>query len=281
MDSSTPDANFLGYAKFKPLAEVKASITPGVDIHAREDDGDNAVHLAAYWNEDRSVVRFLLDLGIDAHLRGYGGALPLHAFAAKGDLEMVVRMLNEGDDVNSKCRGGDTPLHRAAAGGDAAVVAELIQRGADVHARDNTNKTPLHDAKSIEAIEVLVRAGADINAQSKWGDTPLHINAFWCYGDRCQKLIELGADLEVRANDGGTPLVRSVKNPDRKDNISSTVVLLGAGANWEAKDKRGSTIESLAKSRPALRQLLAAHKANAAILGVARGMTASTTKAWS
>jgi ankyrin repeat protein len=249
-----------------------------VNIHVKESDGDNAVHLAAYWNEDRSVARYLLDLGIDAHVPGECGHFALHGFARMGDIDMIVRMIEEGDSVNLAARKGVTALHLAAGKGHSEAVSELVRRGANVMARTDGDRTPLHYASTPETIEILVAAGADINAQSKWGDTPLHDAAHWCHAELCQKLVDLGADIEARARDGATPLLHSVKNKHRVGDVSAAIVLLNAGARLDAKDNRKSTIESLAKTRPELRRLLAAQKAHSAVLSVAKTASEIATK---
>lgn len=90
------------------------------------------------------------------------------------------------------------------------IVEILINNGADVNGRDVQNQSVLHHAvinpqyASTDFIKYLVDKGANINAQDIYGHTPLFIAFGLKNKDAVDALIKLGADINIRANDGST-----------------------------------------------------------------------------
>lgn len=90
---------------------------------------------------------------------GWGANRKLRAAAAKGDVDLVKKLLDEGADVNSADVFHQTALHLAALHGQKAVAELLIERGADVNARDDSGATPLNYARSNGQREVAALLG--------------------------------------------------------------------------------------------------------------------------
>jgi ankyrin repeat protein len=133
-------------------------------------------------------------------------------------------------------RGGDlmlttgaTPLLRAAKAGDAAAVKLLLAAGARTDLsvarawKDNVGGvTPLMaaaglgyqlndtrgklktEAQAIETIKLLLAAGADINARDDRGHTALFGAVFRGWTEVARFLVENGAKLDAKNNDGVT-----------------------------------------------------------------------------
>lgn len=199
------------------------------------------------------------------------GATPLHVAAMKRHPLLVEALLDMGADpdaTGSSVRSGYghavdfdgiTALDVAALMGDEAVVNLLLDRGADPLRADNSGRTPAHYAvtrppeslsrewDSIRGMEDLVarkrailsRVGG-LDAVDDAGMTPLMITLTkyrYQNGGLSEVLVELGADPNLAANDGTTPLMAACSNGFP----GAVKALVAAGADLDAVDGHGRT----------------------------------------
>ena len=139
----------------------------------------------------------------------------------------------------------DMMLHKLARSGNVEGVRRLRYSGR-INEKDVIQRTPLHCAANEDVARVLVEAGARPNARDKHEQTPLHRAVVNRYLDVAAYLIdEAGASLNVRDDRGRMPLHWSAI----KDDASTAIVLLRAGAMPYPKDHDGSTPLRLAMTR--------------------------------
>ena len=117
-----------------------------------------------------------------------------------------------------------------------------LDGGADVNAKDteNHNRMPLHYASSKgkkDICSLLIERGAAVNAKDDEGQTPLNWASYYGDKDVCALLIERGADVNTKDEDGWTPLHRA-SYLTRKGAVE---ILLDSGADVNAKTKSGKT----------------------------------------
>ena len=102
----------------------------------------------------------------------------------------------------------DISIHDAATKGNIEAIKKHIAAGTDVNAMAY-GSTPLHYSNNREVAELLISSGAkiDLSADRK-GRKILHLWAKYPYGkkDMIELLIEKGADLNAKDNEGYTPL---------------------------------------------------------------------------
>ena len=117
---------------------------------------------------------------------------------------------------------GATAFMLAAKSADVEVMRLLLDHGADPAIDTEDGITPLmgaagiswasnqdraSEAQVLEAVRLLVEElGADVNAVSAVGETPLHAAAYRGANSVVQYLFDRGAELDVVALDGRTPL---------------------------------------------------------------------------
>lgn len=93
------------------------------------------------------LVLALIDRGIDITARNANGDTALHVAAGKGNVVIGTAILNAGSDVNSRGNGGATPLHYAATTGNAEMVDAILAAGADMTIEDHDGNLAVHLAE--------------------------------------------------------------------------------------------------------------------------------------
>jgi len=232
---------------------VELLIAKGADV--------SSFHLAACIGDLARVMRFCDETtDIDTKDELYWTPLSWAAFTGKRDV--VELLLAKGANVNVKNGWSGTPLHHASRwSGSTELVELLLAKGADINARDWIERTPLYYAardSHKELVEVLLANGADVNARCKYRTTPVekalgenHREVFEllvakgadisplllaaCRGDgaRVKRLIENGADVDVRTQGGVTPLCCMVLRGS--EDIVQLLVDNGADVNANTK----------------------------------------------
>jgi len=147
---------------------------------------------------------------------------PLHRAAINGSpgvTEGIIRSATRSAIIlnfNAQCNLGWSPLHYAAFYGNTADCEILIRHGASLDLKDNQGLTPLHIA-AINGrnlvIEKMIQTGASVvDTLSTEGASPLHYAAFHGHFETCRTLLNRGASLDLKDNQGLTPLHRATIN---------------------------------------------------------------------
>ena len=158
-------------------------------------------------------------------------------------LEFIQTLLARGVDVNARTKEyppirrwvmpindiswvdftGQTTFLRAALGGDVTVMRLLLDHGADSNIATFSGTTPLMAASGInwavgqtytespehllEAVKICLDHGADVNASNSMGFTAVIGAANRGSNDILELLVSKGAKLDVKDNEGRSPLV--------------------------------------------------------------------------
>ena len=98
----------------------------------------------------------------------------------------------------------------AAGAGNLEAIKQNLAVGVLVDAREPAGgSTPLIVAALFgrtESAALLLQKGAKIDARKNDGATALHVAAFFCQPDTAQLLLDKGADVTAKNNSGATPL---------------------------------------------------------------------------
>jgi ankyrin repeat protein len=166
------------------------------------------------------MVKHLLKppLNADPTIRDAPGRSALHVaavFTMKMEIfdSLLAHSKVNVDDVDEN---GNSALHWAARISNVVAVQKLIAKGANPNVFDKTNKmSPLHMAAGqrdgIPIIDLLLEAQkvkgiGDVNDANEKGVTALHYAATHSNEITAEHLINKGANVNRRANDGRTPL---------------------------------------------------------------------------
>ena len=186
----------------------------GTALHSASHEG----HLLA--------VRTLLLHGVGVNVRGYAERTPLMMASSNGHRDVVQCLLDNGANVNLRASNNDTSLCYAARSRHKDVVRVLLEHSADVNAMGATG-TAIHNALVeyylprrakgglLPVVQLLLGHGANPNAQDIYhGETPLHQVArpgLESGLDLARVLLDHGADVDVKDNNGQTPLQMALK----------------------------------------------------------------------
>ena len=101
-------------------------------------------------------------------------------------------------------------LQTAVFQGNLKAIRQHIKAGSDLNEKDPIGgSSPLIAAATFGKTEVaraLIEAGADVNYKNNEGLTPLHTAAFHCRTGIVEALLDKGADKNLRSNAGSTAL---------------------------------------------------------------------------
>jgi ankyrin repeat protein len=103
---------------------------------------------------------------------------PLHLACQVKSISIVKLLLNAGVDPNTPDDDLWSPLHTACSAGDPSIVEYLLQNGAKPNATTKLGVTPLHTAAHngiAKVVEILLKHGANPNIKKKTGQTPLTV----------------------------------------------------------------------------------------------------------
>lgn len=107
-------------------------------------------------------------------------------------------------------------IHTATLLGDLDVIKQHVAAGSDLNEKEPTlGSTPLISATVFGKTEIanaLIEGGADVNLKNNEGSTALHSAAFLCRVEIVEMLLANGADKELLNNYGSTAL-QSVTSP--------------------------------------------------------------------
>jgi ankyrin repeat protein len=136
-----------------------------------------------------------------------------------------------------------TPLYWACENQLTSYVDALLDQGVDPNQKGGKNCYPLliaaKTSKEPGLIMKLLKHGADINVTTTSGDTALHLAVIADHALLIPVLCEQGIRIEVRDDNGKTPLLDCALFSEDVDVYRA---LLAQGANPDAKDYKDNTI---------------------------------------
>jgi ankyrin repeat protein len=268
---------------------IQSLIAQGVQLDTLNQDRQTALMVAVHYSRAPVVVA-LIKAGADVALLDPKGRTALGIAADLGMLEMVRTILSCGVKPDSTDK-PVSPLVRASRGGHLEIVRLLLTAGADpnristygnssaltdaieknhvevvhelVAAGANVN-TPVEDAcnaiqyaisaENLDLIRFLLKGGADVNALNWWGGNALYVAADLGSPEILALMIKAGATINIALKrDGFTPLMAAVPHPE------CVKLLLKAGADVAARNKKKQTALDLAREYPESLKLLESH----------------------
>jgi len=226
-DTSQPKPELYQAIDLGDLARARVAIQ-SADVNAIYDR--DTMLCWALRNENPEITKLLLQSPrVDVNKRGIGydaygdwERTPLILAAHMGQAEMVGLLLQRGAKVNARDRTDSTPeargntaLLKAAQRDHTEVIRVLLTQGAGitVDAQTKDGMTPLWfvaEYENLEAVQLLLAHGAKINHPNVVGQSLLVGTFLHKKYDVLEFLVAQGADINMVANSGLTPLMEAV-----------------------------------------------------------------------
>lgn len=225
-----------GAASSKSPKVVHIILANGADVHAKDDEGEDALLIAAGSGESPKIVRMLLDVGANVNTQGGSHGYPLQAAASGGFSFMAQSLLEFAPTVDISLDDGMMEMVSWAAdlrAHSTEIMLMLLGAGANVNLQGGTHGYALHaaaaaqDTRGSERVQILLSAGADVNAQggrygyalqaAACGDTPEVVQGF----------LSFGADVNAQGGEYGNALNAAIF----RENTEIMQLLLDAGAD--------------------------------------------------
>jgi ankyrin repeat protein len=191
---------------------------------------------------DTKAIQLFLNAGMDCDAQSAAGITALMAAAKNGRLDTVKKLLDQKVNVNALSKQGITALMLAAENTQVEILNLLLNKKADPNLEDQTGWTALMKAVYQGNTACVATLAARSRQEVNRG---LLIAALTGHKEIAKILLDNGAEIDTRAEDGRTPLMLAAARGDN-DLVS---FLLKAGADPTCTDKSGATAGSLATAK--------------------------------
>ncbi|KAF2295542.1 hypothetical protein GH714_033164 [Hevea brasiliensis] len=155
------------------LYELKGFVRAGADLNKTDYDGRSPLHLAASRGYE-DITLLLIQEGVDINVKDKFGNTPLLEAIKYGHEHVASLLVKEGAGLSLDDPGSF--LCSIIAKGDSDLLKRILSNGIDPNSKDYDHRTPLHVAAS-EGLHImaklLLEAGASVFSKDRWGKTPL------------------------------------------------------------------------------------------------------------
>lgn len=211
---------------------IKLLLDVGADVNAKNNDGKTPLMEACWGNKNTEVVQTLLDSGVDIFAKDNEGDTCFY-YAAWSNYEVLKFLLMRIEDINTRKKYGYNLIKY-----DKQVterVATLLECGIDIRESEEFSKSMFqHCVYNPHKIKDFVKYGIKFNISP---DVLLSALSSKRREADLVKLLAVVADINVRDENQNTVLFDFIKH----NNFRIVNMLIDAGADVNAKNNQGET----------------------------------------
>ncbi|MFZ0535804.1 MAG: ankyrin repeat domain-containing protein [Candidatus Sulfotelmatobacter sp.] len=228
------------------IGAVRVLLANGADLEAKDDRGDTPM-IVAVNDHNIAMVKLLLEKGADVSVRNNYEETALTEAATSFDPEMLRIILSGNPDIKDK----NAALLQAAENGP--VVIHIADAPPSATGQNDRAATTAPELPWVKNVQLLLDSGADIEARDEEGSTPLMRAAAFGQTETFKLLLERGAKINVRDQGGLTPLIAAACScaiATMNSTYDIMKMLLEKGANVNARTRDGKTALIMAAGSP-------------------------------
>lgn len=221
---------------------------------------------------DLGAVRISIANGANIESRNDQGATPLIVAVEKDNLEIVKLLLENGANISAKDNYEETALIEAARSMNPNLMRLLLNAKPTLQEKNDAlfeavrsgpvviemsvpgEKKPQNmktrpELPEVTVTQLLLESGASLESRDQDGETPLMVAADHGQTDTFNLLLQRGAKINVRDRQGMTPLIGAacscaVATMNSTYDIMESLLEKGADVNARAKDGRTALMMS-------------------------------------
>mmetsp|Transcript_23533 Transcript_23533/g.42450 ORF Transcript_23533/g.42450 Transcript_23533/m.42450 type:complete len:826 (-) Transcript_23533:143-2620(-) len=214
-----------------PLLKMLVDAKAQVDSPDRE---NNTPLICACRRNNVEAAEFLLSKRVNINAANTNGWTALIWCAINGCEDTAALLMSAGADLTQTDNEGRTACMWAARHGHLGMVETLLANGLNLSQEDEAGLTAFDHAQEHLEMRSLIAAVQECNNELQAAARQNNL-------DGAKKAIEDGADVNVRDDDGMTPLMWAAMH----QSLDMVQLVVRHGANPNLLDERGEVIETL------------------------------------
>ena len=169
-------------------------------------DGRQPLHLAVTSANPDMVAAMIKQPSCMINALDQRDRTPLHYAAIQGQEDIARLLLEAGAKSDTLDEAGASAGHLAVQSGDEKTISVFIEKN-QCQQLDSQKRTPLMWAVALERVAIVKMLRCDPDTRDKMGYSALHIAVSNNVPSCIQPIIGLGADINIRNDEGETPVM--------------------------------------------------------------------------
>ena len=169
-------------------------------------DGRQPLHLAVTSANPDMVAAIIKQPSCMINALDQRDRTPLHYAAIQGQEDIARLLLEAGAKSDTLDEAGASAGHLAVQSGDEKTISVFIEKN-QCQQLDSQKRTPLMWAVALERVAIVKMLRCDPDTRDKMGYSALHIAVSNNVPSCIQPIIGLGADINIRNDEGETPVM--------------------------------------------------------------------------